>query len=236
MRNCTDKQSQPPSTPHIGILTHWGRVMHICVGILTSIGSDNGLSPGRCQAIIWTNAPILLIGPLGTNFSEILAKIITFSFKKMYLKVSSAKRRPFCLGLNVLTKTKVFCTSDPNLLILAWTGPDEFWHRQAKGWCIHTHTDAGNNNTWGPKLSSGTNTCTSLRKSEGSAIVYHRFLKHPDPPFPNITLCMAAIQAMAWRRKLPSRASSFRVCGSPALDLNLKVIPLATTLPEVKCR
>ena len=34
-----------------------------------SIGSDNGLSPDQCQAIIWTNAGILLIGPLGTNFS-----------------------------------------------------------------------------------------------------------------------------------------------------------------------
>ena len=84
------------------VLTHWGRVTHICVGNLTIIGSDNGLSPGRRQAIIWTNAGILLIGPLGTNFSEILIKIITFSFKKMRLKVSSAKRRPFCLGLNVL--------------------------------------------------------------------------------------------------------------------------------------
>ena len=36
------------------------------------IGSDNGLSPGRHQAIIWTNTGILLIRPLGTNFSEIL--------------------------------------------------------------------------------------------------------------------------------------------------------------------
>ena len=44
---------------------------HICVGNLTIIGSDNGLSPGRRQAIIWPNAGILLIGPLGTNFSEI---------------------------------------------------------------------------------------------------------------------------------------------------------------------
>ena len=84
-------------------LTHWGRVTHICVTELTIIGSDNGLSPDRRQAIIWTNAGLLLIGPLGTNFSEILIEIITFSFKKMRLKVSSAKRWPFCLGLNVLT-------------------------------------------------------------------------------------------------------------------------------------
>ena len=76
--------------------------MHICVGKLTVIASDNGLSPGRRQAIIWTNAGILLIGPLGTNFSEILIGIQTLSFKKMHLKISSAKWRPFCLGLNVL--------------------------------------------------------------------------------------------------------------------------------------
>ena len=83
-------------------LTHWGRVMHICVNKLTIIGSDNGLSPGRRQAIIWTNAGILLIGPLGTNFSEILIEMYTFSFKKMHLKMSSGKWRPCCLGLTEL--------------------------------------------------------------------------------------------------------------------------------------
>ena len=84
-------------------LTHWGRVTHICVGKLTIIGSDNGLSPERRQAIIWTNAGILLIGPLGTNFSEILIEIQTFSLKKIRLKMSSAKCCSFRLGLNVLT-------------------------------------------------------------------------------------------------------------------------------------
>ena len=85
-------------------LTHWDRVTHICVSKQTINGSDNGLSPDRRQAIIWTNAGLLLIRPLGTNFSEILIEILTFSFKKMRLKVSSAKRRPFCLGLNVLVE------------------------------------------------------------------------------------------------------------------------------------
>ena len=78
----------------------------ICVSDLTSIDSDNGLSPGRHQAIIRTNAGILLIRPSGTNFSEFLVEILIFSFKKMYLKVSSAKRRPFCLGLNELRDSK----------------------------------------------------------------------------------------------------------------------------------
>ena len=84
-------------------LTHWGRVTHICVSELTTIGSDNGLSPDRRQAIIWTNAGILSIGPLRTNFSEILIETQTFSSKKIRLKVSSAKWRPFRLDLNVLT-------------------------------------------------------------------------------------------------------------------------------------
>ena len=83
-------------------LTHWGQVTHICVSKLTIIGSNNGLSPGRHQAIIWTKAGLLLIGPLETNCSEILIVIMIFPFKKMRLKVSSAKWRPFCLGLNVL--------------------------------------------------------------------------------------------------------------------------------------
>ena len=82
--------------------TQWGRVTHICVDNLTIIGSDNGLSPGRRQAIIWTNVEILLIEPLGTNFIESLIGIITFSIKKMHLKMSSGNWRPFCLGLNEL--------------------------------------------------------------------------------------------------------------------------------------
>ena len=78
--------------------THWGRVTHICVCKLTIIASDND----RHQANIWTYDRILLIGTLGTNFSEILSEIHTFSFKKMHWKTSSVKRRPFCLSLNVL--------------------------------------------------------------------------------------------------------------------------------------
>ena len=62
-------------------LTQWGRVTYICVGNLTIIGSDNGLSSGRRQAIIWTNNGILLMGPLETNFSDFLIEILTFLFK-----------------------------------------------------------------------------------------------------------------------------------------------------------
>ena len=85
------------------VLTHWGRVTHICVGKLTTISSDNGLSPERHQAIIRTNAGILLIGPMRTNFIELLIEIQSFSLKKIRLKMSSAKCCSFRLGLNMLT-------------------------------------------------------------------------------------------------------------------------------------
>ena len=87
----------------IGIpITYSGRVIHICVSKLTIIGSDDGLLPGRCQAIIWTNAGIVLILTLGTNFNEIISENHTFSLKKMHLKMS-AKWWQFCLSLNVIT-------------------------------------------------------------------------------------------------------------------------------------
>ena len=76
--------------------------MHICVGNLTIIGSDDGLSPGLRQAIIWNNAGIFWTGPLETNFGEILIEIQIYSLKKIRLKLSSAKCCPFRLGLNVL--------------------------------------------------------------------------------------------------------------------------------------
>ena len=67
-----------------------------------SVGSDNGLAPGRREAIVKTSAGILLIGPLETNLCEILIEIQTFSLKKIHLKISSGKWWPFCLSLNVL--------------------------------------------------------------------------------------------------------------------------------------
>ena len=66
-----------------------------------------GLSPVRRQAIIWTNPVLLSIGPLGTDFSEIVLEIQTFLFKKMNLKMLSGKCQPFCLGLNVLRAGEV---------------------------------------------------------------------------------------------------------------------------------
>ena len=105
--------------------------MHICVGKLTIIASDNDLSPGRRQAIIWTKAGLLLIGPLGTNFNEILIEIHTFSFKKMHLKMSSLKWHPFSLGLNVLiTEAKLLKWFLVNLCNICWNTYMTIYHQK----------------------------------------------------------------------------------------------------------
>ena len=67
-------------------LTYWGRPTHVCISKLTSIGSGNDMLPGRCQAIFWTDATVLFIGPLGTYFSESYIECNIFSFKNMYWK------------------------------------------------------------------------------------------------------------------------------------------------------
>ena len=103
-------------------LTHWGWVTHICIGNLTI----TGLSPGWRQFIIWTNAGILLIGPLGTNFIEILTEIHVL-FKKMYLKMLSVKWRPSFPGLSVLNhcRTDIFSGLSLSNVFAVWTMMNE---------------------------------------------------------------------------------------------------------------
>ena len=88
-------------------LTHWGRVTHICVGNLTIIRSDHGLSPGRRQAIIWTNTEISLIGLLGTNFSDILIKI------NIYLIDENAIETVVCKMVAILSRSHCVNSSHP---------------------------------------------------------------------------------------------------------------------------
>ena len=118
-------------------LTHWGRETHICVGKLAIIASDNGLSPGRRQAIIWTNAGILFIRTLGTNFSEILSEIHWFSFKKTHLKMSSAKWRLSRLGLNELSR---LMNSDHSIVIKY----SPWWRHQMEAFSALLAICAGN--------------------------------------------------------------------------------------------
>ena len=69
------------------------------------IGADNGSLPLWYQTIVWTNTGLLLIE---TNFSEIWIKTKKISFTKIILKMSAAKRWPFCLRPNVLKVVTVY--------------------------------------------------------------------------------------------------------------------------------
>ena len=130
---------------------------HVCVSKLIIIGLNNGLSPGRRQAILWTNAGILLIGPLGTNFSEILIEIHVFSFKKMHLKMSSGKRRPFCLSLNVLTN-KLLINRDA--MILMWCHHNEWMSQWGQpGWGQMIYITSYNHGNMNPPITQKQTGC-----------------------------------------------------------------------------
>ena len=110
---------------------------HICVNELNSIASENGLSPVRRQAIIWTNAGVLIMRPSWSDFNEILIEVHTFSFKKIHLKMSSVKWRPFSLGLNVSTQhRKFFTTHTPGFMAFS-----QFSHWKSsicnRTFCLH---------------------------------------------------------------------------------------------------
>ena len=176
-------------------LTHWGWVTHICVIKLNIIGSDNGLSPGRRQAIIWTNAGILLIWTLGTNISEISTEIRAFSFKKMHLKMSSAKWRPFCLGLNVLNE-------EPGIADLTyvscfpWKGGPVLGVRQ--NWCKVLAVSQQNDDTTLSLTQPRKNVIMCLLMGEGVAC---GGLPFPGTgcPIPDVdNLCLSCIDFYVW--------------------------------------
>ena len=108
--HCGDKTVVKSSYLHNGISytgkttsLYWIRALDHCFAV--------------CQATIWTSAGILLIGPLGTNFSEILIKINTFWLKKIHLKMTSVKWQPFCLRLNVLTSKCRRCSTFSGVIL-----------------------------------------------------------------------------------------------------------------------
>ena len=76
---------------------------HKYVSELIIIGSDNGLWPGRRQAIIWTNAGILLTGCLGTHFSEIFIEISYIFIQEDWFenvcKLAAILSGPQCVNL-----------------------------------------------------------------------------------------------------------------------------------------
>ena len=79
--------------PGVHELTHWGRLTRQSLVIQWLVAYT---APSHYQN------HILSIWILGTNL-KFKSKPKNFLFKKMRLKMSSAKWRPFCLGLRVLT-------------------------------------------------------------------------------------------------------------------------------------
>ena len=112
---------------------------YICVGYLTIIGSHNGLSPGWYQAIAWTNAGILLTGTVGINFSEILSEVHTSLFRTMHWKMSSAKWRICCPGLNVLKF--ILWVAGELCQCHGYWAPSQCKDRLSQGWGLPCYKD-----------------------------------------------------------------------------------------------
>ena len=113
-------------------LTYWGRFTYTCASKSTIIGSDNGLSPGRCQAIIWTDAAIFIIGPLGTNFSEILITLYIFiqenAFENGVRKLAAILSRPQYVKHHIRMVSGEYLYSRcaswiENVIFWSWLGP-----------------------------------------------------------------------------------------------------------------
>ena len=91
-------------------------------------------SYSRRQAIFWTNAGILLIALLKTNFDKISIEIHTFSFKKIHLNMSSGSWRIFCLGLNMLDVSHKCSNLGKALLCSEKTSSSLFQNDHATFW------------------------------------------------------------------------------------------------------
>ena len=89
-------------------LTHCNLVTPYGVKNLGNFGPDSALSLIRYRVITWNNRDILLIGPIGTNCSDIPIKLPTLSFKKMHFKRSAAKYQPYLFMPDML-KISLMC-------------------------------------------------------------------------------------------------------------------------------
>ena len=112
--------------------------MHICISKLTILGPNNGLSPGRRHAIIWTNAGILLICTLATNFSDIFSKINTVSSRKCISKCRLEKGAilswPQCTCIKNALYLVTCCIHQPLQLFLSrWS----YGLNYLSFWCNH---------------------------------------------------------------------------------------------------
>ena len=113
---------------------------HIWVSKIIIIVSDNGLSPGRRRSIIWTNAGILLTGPLGTNFSENFNRNSNFLIQEnapenIVCAIASILFRPQCVNHKIQSKartTLIFLM----LYSILWHEPQKGRNLWFHGWSV----------------------------------------------------------------------------------------------------
>ena len=111
------------------VLTHWGRMYIHQYNRPPLVQKMAGWL--RFHAIIWIKAGILSIGPLWTNFSEILFTIQTFSLKNMHLKMSSVKWQLFCLVSIYDDKTHTYSWQ---IVTILWRCHNDIQHQQWLQW------------------------------------------------------------------------------------------------------
>ena len=109
----------------LNVLTHWGRVTHICISKITIIGSDNGLSPwtapshylNQCWNIVnWT-----LGNKLQWNLNRNLYIFIQENpLENVVWKMAAILSRPQCVNPSGV-ETRIFLD---NLSILAADAPE----------------------------------------------------------------------------------------------------------------
>ena len=120
------------------LLTHRGQVTHICVSRLTTIGSDNGLSPSRRQAIIKSmmgycsglDIKHLVYIPVGHMVLKIYVPCKNFHEPSKYL-YKPCKAYIYCWENNYMLRLKnhlpsrarnhkIFCALGQDLRARAW--------------------------------------------------------------------------------------------------------------------
>ena len=115
-------------------LAHWGHVMHLCICNLAVIGSDNGLSPSRCQTMIWTNAGILIRNKLQWNANRNSNFFIEENaFQYVIWKMLAIFSRPQCVNnKSPLPQVITWCHQATSCsLNWWWINDEDLWHNQS---------------------------------------------------------------------------------------------------------
>ena len=107
-------QHPEPIYPAVANTSSNSRLGDVCQSQLWPMGSSHTLShsinSNRYSTQMCHAYPDI---PLTLNWHNSRGNTDTFSFKKMYLKMSSGKWRPSCLGLNVLNSVTSYKCSYP---------------------------------------------------------------------------------------------------------------------------